>query len=392
MLCMKELSGMTLNAPPQTDTAPNRRNPSVWVWLLAALFISLIAALPLLSGEYWVQWASVGGVSVLVFATVGWLLAQVAAANGRTEQAQAQASALADQAAQEVVGLLRDVLPAWQHHVDRVKTQTEGAVVELTTSFATVLQQFDLAGIGGASGGSGSGSGSGNDAANTIGLLALCERELQPVVLSLTNVIEGKDALLVNIRNLAKETLELQAMAAEVRSIAAQTNLLALNAAIEAARAGESGRGFAVVASEVRMLSQRSAETGRRIGERVGQIGAIMNATMSSAEEATVEDKHAVSLSGELVEHVLGHVRKLGASADSMHKHGMVVRTEVEKLLVAMQFQDRVSQILCGVDNNMALMHQTLEGAQVLPSSDEWLDALNQAANMNDQLYTRTRR
>jgi methyl-accepting chemotaxis protein len=360
----------------------------VWVWLLAALFISLIAALPLLSGEYWVQWASVGGVSVLVFATVGWLLAQVAAANGRTEQAQAQASALADQAAQEVVGLLRDVLPAWQHHVDRVKTQTEGAVVELTTSFATVLQQFDLAGIGGASGG----SGSGNDAANTIGLLALCERELQPVVLSLTNVIEGKDALLVNIRNLAKETLELQAMAAEVRSIAAQTNLLALNAAIEAARAGESGRGFAVVASEVRMLSQRSAETGRRIGERVGQIGAIMNATMSSAEEATIDDKHAVSLSGELVEHVLGHVRKLGASADSMHKHGMVVRTEVEKLLVAMQFQDRVSQILCGVDNNMALMHQTLEEAQVLPSSDEWLDALNQAANMNDQLYTRTRR
>jgi hypothetical protein len=57
-----------------------------------------------------------------------------------------------------------------------------------------------------------------------------------------------------------------------------------------------------------------------------------------------------------------------------------------------MQFQDRVSQILCGVDNNMALMHQTLEEAQVLPSSDEWLDALNQAANMNDQLYTRTRR
>ena len=40
----------------------------------------------------------------------------------------------------------------------------------------------------------------------------------------------------------------------------------------------------------------------------------------------------------------------------------------------------------------MALMDQTLAEAQVLPSSDEWLDALNQTANMNDQLYTRTRR
>lgn len=385
MHCKKELSGMTLNTTPPTHD-PVRPHSSAWAWLLAALAIALTAAMPLLSGEYWVQWASVAGVSVLAFATVGGLVAQVSAANARTAQAQAQAGDVAQQAAQEVTGLLRDVLPAWQHHVESVKTQTEGAVVQLTTSFATVLQQFDLAGIGGASGG--------NDAANTIGLLALCEHELQPVVLSLTNVIEGKDALLVNIRNLARETLELQAMAAEVRSIAAQTNLLALNAAIEAARAGESGRGFAVVASEVRMLSQRSAETGRRIGERVGQIGAIMNATMGAAEAANIEDKHAVSLSGELVEHVLGHVRKLGASADAMHKHGMVVRSEVEKLLVAMQFQDRVSQILSGVDNNMALMHQTLADAQTqaLPTSDDWLDALNQAANMNDQLYTRTRR
>jgi methyl-accepting chemotaxis protein len=378
---------MNLNTAPKSDVPPRQMSP-IWIWFLAALFISFVAALPLFSGSNWVQWMSTGGVTVLVFAMAGGLVAQVSAANARTAQAHEQASDLSNLAAQEVVELMRDVLPAWQHHVDRVKTQTEGAVVQLTTSFATVLQQFDLAGIGG----SGGQSGSANDSANTIGLLALCERELQPVVMSLTHVIEGKDALLINIRSLAKETLELQAMAADVRSIAAQTNLLALNAAIEAARAGESGRGFAVVASEVRMLSQRSAETGRRIGERVGQIAAIMNATMSSAEEATIEDKRAVSLSGELVEHVLGHVRKLGASADSMHQHGMVVRTEVEKLLMAMQFQDRVSQILCGLENNMALMDQTLTEAQVLPSSDEWLDALNQTANMNDQLYTRTRR
>jgi methyl-accepting chemotaxis protein len=183
-------------------------------------------------------------------------------------------------------------------------------------------------------------------------------------------------------------------MAAEVRSIAAQTNLLALNAAIEAARAGESGRGFAVVASEVRMLSQRSAETGARIGHRVGQIAAIMNDTMAGAEAANVDDKRAVSLSGELVEHVLGHVRKLGAAADSMHSHGMVVRKEVEQLLMAMQFQDRVSQILGGVDNNMALMGQALGQMddQPLPTTDEWLDALNQTSAMDDQLYRRTPR
>ena len=209
--------------------------------------------------------------------------------------------------------------------------------------------------------------------------------------MSLTQVIDGKDALLTNIRNLATQPLELQAMAAEVRSIAAQTNLFALNAAIEAARAGESGRGFAVVASEVRMLSQRSAETGTRIGQRVGQIAEIMQNTMAGAEAATVEDKRAVSLSGELVEHVLGHVRKMGASAESMHSHGMVVRKEVEKLLVAMQFQDRVSQILSGVEHNIELMQQTLQNldSHELPTAHDWLEALNQSSKMDDQLYQR---
>jgi methyl-accepting chemotaxis protein len=367
---------------------PAQHNPHVLVWLLAPLAITCIATLPLWISESWVAWVSAGGVGLLSFATAGWLVAQVQAANTRTAQAQAGAQELARLAMQELAMLLRDVLPAWQHHVETVKSQTEGAVVQLTSSFAKVLQQFDLAGIGGAS------ADERAQASNTISLLDLCERELQPVVLSLTNVIEGKDALLVNIRNLAKETLELQAMAAEVGSIAAQTNLLALNAAIEAARAGESGRGFAVVASEVRKLSQRSAETGTRIGQRVGQIAGIMNSTMAGAEVATVEDKRAVSLSGDLVEHVLGHVRKLGAAAESMHSHGMVVRKEVETLLMAMQFQDRVSQILSGVDNNMVLMQNTLTqvDTQALPNSDDWLDALNQSSNMVDQLYQRTKR
>ena len=367
------------------NTPPPARRPSLLLWLLVPASTLLIATLPLWGAA---PWLSAGAVGLLCGAAVAWLVLQVQSVQAQLEQAENQADAQAQDAQQVLAGLLQDVLPAWQFHVDLVKTQTEGAVLQLTSSFSSVLDQFDLAGIGGGV----SHAGLDANADKTISLLDLCERELQPVVLSLTSVIEGKDALLLNIRNLAKETLELQAMAAEVRSIAAQTNLLALNAAIEAARAGESGRGFAVVAAEVRMLSQRSAETGKRIGERVGQIGTIMTETLSGAEEATVQDKHAVKLSGELVEHVLGHVHKLGESADTMHKHGIVVRREVEKQLVALQFQDRVSQILDGVHGNIDNMQHTL--AQIdtdpLPTSDEWLEALNKSSNMKDQHYQRT--
>jgi methyl-accepting chemotaxis protein len=377
--------------PINSNTNPSEHHfASLLRWMWLPLLLVLLAALPWWFAAAWVKWLSVGGVGVLSMAAVWHWVVRLQAAQAQLAQAGQQAGAQADAAVQELTGLLQEVLPAWQHHVEIVKNQTEAAVLQLTTSFASVLQQFDLAGIGGM----GRGAGANTNASKTIGLLALCERELQPVVLSLTNVIEGKDALLVNIRSLARETLELQAMAAEVRSIAAQTNLLALNAAIEAARAGESGRGFAVVASEVRMLSQRSADTGQRIGERVGQIGAIMHSTLNGAEEATLEDKAAVSLSGELVEHVLSHVRKLGESADSMHTHGMVVRQEVEKLLMAMQFQDRVSQILSGVTNNLDLMQHTLAELvpQAPPTADQWLESLNQTSAMDDQLYQRAHR
>jgi len=285
--------------------------------------------------------------------------------------------------------LLQTVLPAWQHHVELVKTQTESAIEELTSSFASVLQHFDQAGIG-----AGPIAGNQSNAAEPMSLLALCERELQPVVSSLTGVIDGKDALLAQLSSLANESLALQTMASEVRSIAAQTNLLALNAAIEAARAGEYGRGFSVVATEVRALSQRSAETGKKMAERVAQITSTMQSTLNSAQQATAADKQAVAFSGELVEHVLSHVRKMGASADSMQQHGLAVRQEVERLLIAMQFQDRVSQILSGLDQDMDRMYQTL--SQVpneadIPNPDDWLAGMNKTARMDEQLFVRGR-
>lgn len=284
-----------------------------------------------------------------------------------------------------LVELLANVLPAWQHHVVAVKAQTEEAVLQLTTRFAVVLEEFDLAGIGGGN----QAPRGGAQADGTIGLLALCERELQPVVGSLTSIIEGKDAMQVNIRNLADEVACLSAMATEVGSIAAQTNLLALNAKIEAARAGESGRGFAVVAAEVRSLSQRSAETGRLIGERVSKVSKVMAQTLLSAQESHKQDRLSVSLSGSIVEDVLNHVRELGASADSMHAHGTVVRGEVEHLLMAMQFQDRVSQMLSGVSDDMTRMQDALasEDDNLFPGVQEWMESLSKTYTMEDQKH-----
>ena len=352
--------------------------------MLVPFIVLVLCLVPLWDNTPWVA-LTAAIAAALVSALALWRMTLLARQAVELVQASVDHSRSAQD--QQLTELLQNVLPAWQHHVQEVKGQTEEAVLQLTTRFGGVLQEFDLAGIGG-------GIRVDRGAAQiggTINLLTLCERQLQPVVGSLNSVIEGKDVMLQQIQELAAETGGLSAMANEVRSIAAQTNLLAINAAIEAARAGESGRGFAVVAAEVRKLSQRSAEIGVQIGSRVAQVSAIMDQTLQSAREATAQDKLSVELSGTIVEDVLAHVRKLGASADNMHKHGMVVRGEVEHLLMAMQFQDRVSQMLCGVNDDMIRLENALNSEEdnALPDVQEWMDSLRQTYTMEDQKHQR---
>lgn len=139
--------------------------------------------------------------------------------------------------------------------------------------------------------------------------------------------------------------------------IAAHTNILAINAAIEAARMGEAGRGFSVIATEIRKLSQLSVGSDKKITTRMAQVTQIMQKTLEVASTTSERDKKTVTMTSQVIEDVLMHVRTPGTEASRMRAQGNVIRTEVENLLVNLQFQDRGSQILALVNGDISRLH-----------------------------------
>ena len=323
--------------------------------------------------------AAAGLAMLACLCLLGWRLKTVRERLHATPELGAGAPQGAASRSSELQDLLAGVLPIWLCHVDCVHEQTRVAVDQLARSFSKINEQFESAGF------QGSIDPERDEANARLNLLVLCERQLQPVVSSMTSILEGKAALVDSVNDLASATGELRDMASAVTRIAAQTNLLALNAAIEAARVGAAGRGFAVIAKEIRELSQVSATTGKQITDRIARVSTVMSATVAAATQTATNDKTVIDLSSSVVEDVLTHVRAMSSDSDRMRGQGNVIRGEVERLLVSLQFQDRVSQILSVVDADMQRLQHALSAPDRMPDAQAWLAELQGRYTMDEQ-------
>ena len=315
---------------------------------LIGLAILAVVALLVLGG---VHWSTVAASVVLLGAAAG------ASVHLAGEQGHTRASVDAYLAGRQQFGAA--LAPVWSGQIETSRAQMETAVAALAERFSGIVYKLDSAL---------SASAQATDSVGGAGIGAVfanSEKELGAVVANIESAMASKTAMLDKIVGLQQFTRELTQMTEDVASIAAHTNLLALNAAIEAARAGETGRGFAVVAREVRTLSNLSADTGKRMAEKVGVISQAIVATCQAAEQSIEAEARAMQDSTSTITTVLAEFRgmtdALLQASQVLKDESVEIQSEVGEALVQLQFQDRVSQIMSHVKLNIEQLPAVLE-------------------------------
>jgi len=275
--------------------------------------------------------------------------------------------------------LVKGVLPVWSSHAELASGQCEKGVTDLAGRFASINQRLEQALARVSSGGRG---------ADVLTVIEAAQRELDGLLADFRTMHASRNSLLEQISQLNQFTEELQAMAADVAAIAAQTNLLALNAAIEAARAGDSGRGFAVVADEVRKLSTQSGATGTKIAAKVDHINRAMESTLSQVRQSSSADMELINRSEHTINAVLerfqGTSQSMRADADLLLGENTEIKHNIDEVLIALQFQDRVSQILAHVTGDMRKLGEKV--ATEVPDPSQWLSQLERTYTTLEQV------
>lgn len=256
----------------------------------------------------------------------------------------------------ELERLFIHVVPILLRQVQTSRSHTEQEITVLTNRFAVMVERL---------GNIISGTGHGGDGRNIDNIFTESRTALTAVLKSLREIQNVEHAVTEEVRKLSTHTYQLDTMAKEVRKVAEQINLLALNAAIEAARAGENGRGFAVVADEVRKLAGFSSSTGEKISSAIADINAAMASTLKMSElsghseDKTIHDAEA-SIQTALSD-LQSALNVFKNDADMLRANSSEIRDEIYTVLTAFQFQDRVSQMLSHVENNLLGLQTTVE-------------------------------
>jgi methyl-accepting chemotaxis protein len=277
--------------------------------------------------------------------------------------------------------LSSQVVPIWQRSIEAARQESERSTATLLESFAQLSATLDGAVAGG---------GASLSLGSVEELLAQQGAEIQGLTETTRRVAAMKDDMAGGMIGMAAQLEQLQGLAKTVQSIGRATHLLALNASVEASRSASAGSGFAVIAQEVRALAGQSRQAGQQIAQHVGAMQERIDALRGQVARMDTDDDELQRCAEEqaraMVVSVIGRVGEHMQASAQLREAGVTVQTELEKISMSLQSQDRQSQMLGSATEDMSRFVAWLAGnddpAGLVPA--EWLARLEASYTMEE--------
>lgn len=261
----------------------------------------------------------------------------------------------------ELERLLLTISPILSQQVMVSREHTEQEIISLTNRFANMVNELQQIV---------------DSTGNTLGsephyhldnVIDTSRDLLQPVLESLRRLHRAEHEAMGGLQKLSGHMGGLTAIAKDIGNLTVQLNLLALSATNETAVVEDSGQSVAPVAHDLRKLAEGYLQIEREIGDKVNDMVDAANAALALSENSALLDEslsQAESNINQALTHLglaLAHYR---SDVETLRNNADQIRDEINNVLVALQFQDRVSQILSQVENNLLNLQKTIENIQ----------------------------
>ena len=281
--------------------------------------------------------------------------------------------------------LPRAVVPIWQRSVEAVRQDGEKQMNDIVEAFASIQQSLDQV-LGGSNQPAGIGAGSSEH------LLDSCKDQVNDLIEPTRRALDHHNRMLETLVQVREDLSTLRSVTGRITQIAGNTHLVALNAAIEAARAGEAGRSFAIVAQEVRQLAQRCAESAQAIDSRLNGMEERLGGLAATGARQHSDDQELAWQAEEraraVVRRILDEMVSLRGDSGAMRLARLEVGKALDRLYEGMQHQDRQSQMLVNVTQDMQRLVEWFDqdGRASFTTVQEWLRRLEASYSMKEQL------
>lgn len=360
------------NATDMTATEPDRRPRGLPAWFgpLLAAVVAVGAALAASQGGWLGAAAAVG-------AMAGGLLL------GRGVRGEAP-PATEDTGGARLMA--REIVPVWQRHLEASHGEVEKGIGALLQSFSSLSDGLAAAAAQTAAGGPvnlGVGA--------TDELIDRSGTTLDELIGPMQALRHQRFAMLRELGQLDDMVGKLRRHAKDLRVLARHSSLVALNASIEANRAGQAQGGFGVVAREVRDLSARATATGEALGAELDAAALRVTDLRRSTELADRSDEElqveARLRARRVVGSLLSEMGQALQASGELREISMQLRDDLEKIFMGFQFQDRLSQMLDALRNDMARFSGWAASDGTASAADvrRWLEDLERSYTMEEQ-------